>query len=142
MTPEEIKHWKHICQKNRDAGCETFRADVNVVEELCDSALRLSAIEAAVDEEVDIAADSCYSGVHRSPEGWIEKLRLIAKSRGQESADLRANLGEATTELKWLHENYSGATQAMVDNPHRWELVGEREHHRAILKIINEMGVG
>lgn len=53
MTPEEIKHWKHICQKNRDAGCETFRADVNVVEELCDSALRLSAIKAAGDEEVE-----------------------------------------------------------------------------------------
>ena len=114
MTPEEIKHWKHICQKNRDAGCETFRADVNVVEELCDSALRLSAIKAAGDEDIESLRDSFYKLL---PLNTLEARRCgafdaaceILMDRNQEIADLRAKLMEAEKRIEDLEGDITAA---------------------------------
>lgn len=78
--------------------------------ELCNMALRLAAIEGAGDEEVEKLRlrFQAMSFVAQKLEVFDE-LAHAFKSRGQEVADLRAKLGEATERIQDLEDGIEAA---------------------------------
>ena len=115
MTPEEIEGIKKLKQIADDSpGCPEFVIETDDLVFLCDSALRLSAIENARDEEVEKlvnAADYCTG-----TKCYCESCRInfrevasIAKSRNATIADLRAKLGEATERIQDLEDGIEAA---------------------------------
>ena len=80
---------------------------------LCDSALRLAAIEAAGDEEVDRACDGLMKSYRSLDDSLFHRsmnaLDDIAKSRNATIADLRAKLGEATERIQDLEDGIEAA---------------------------------
>ena len=106
MTPEEIKQKARIIKQafNDDEGLNLLVHAARCVDELESSALRLAAIEAAGDEEVDRACDGLMKSYRSLDDSLFHRsmnaLDDIAKSRNATIADLRAKLGEAEAELK------------------------------------------
>ena len=95
---------------------------------LCDSALRLAAIEAAGDEEVDRACDGLMKSYRSLDDSLFHRsmnaLDDIAKSRNATTADLRAKLGEAEKRIEDLEETIDGL--ATGETPVGW-LMMQRE---------------
>ena len=112
MTPEEIKQKARIIKQafNDDEGLNLLVHAARCVDELESSALRLAAIEAAGDEEVEKLRlrFQAMSFVAQKLEVFDE-LAHAFKSRGQEVADLRAKLGEATERIQDLEDGIEAA---------------------------------
>lgn len=112
MTPERIQEARSlIVQAGTDPA--VWKPASKALDELCDSALRLAAIENAGDEEVD----DLFEYVRRNtgdPQvaSNVVVLNAVLKSRNQVIADLRAKLGElfsAAWELSGGAERMSGS---------------------------------
>ena len=112
MTPEEIKQKARIIKQafNDDEGLNLLVHAARCVDELESSALRLAAIEAAGDEEVELMLKTIGGDASDSEKTnaflW---LRWIFKSRNATTADLRAKLGEATERIQDLEDGIEAA---------------------------------
>lgn len=119
MTPEEIKQKARIIKQafNDDEGLNLLVHAARCVDELESSALRLAAIEAAGDEEVDRACDGLMKSYRSLDDSLFHRsmnaLDDIAKSRNATIADLRAKLGE-TVKLMMGLLSVAGVDRAML----------------------------
>jgi len=115
VTPEEIKQKARIIKQafNDDEGLNLLVHAARCVDELESSALRLAAIEAAGDEEVDRACDGLMKSYRSLDDSLFHRsmnaLDDIAKSRNATIADLRAKLGEATERIQDLEDGIEAA---------------------------------
>ena len=116
MTPEEIKNTLMAGMPNDFKVCGIPKQELL---NLCDSALRLAAIEGAEDEDFD----SCLSEIDNGQEGAffakipvidVDRLRLMFKSRNQVIADLRAKLGEAEQRIEFYEELVNNLRESEV----------------------------
>ena len=107
MTPERLKEIQKLFQ---NGGNDFLEQIDEIVPELLDSALRLAAIEAAGDEEVELMLKTIGGDASDSEKTnaflW---LRWIFKSRNATIADLRAKLGEATERIQDLEDGIEAA---------------------------------
>ena len=116
MTPEEIKQKARIIKQafNDDEGLNLLVHAARCVDELESSALRLAAIEAATDQDVEIMLlgmddDACDCDDCET----VRRLRNIFKSRHQVISDLRVKLGE-TVKLMMGLLSVAGVDRAML----------------------------
>ena len=110
MTPERLKEIQKLFQ---NGGNDFLEQIDEIVPELLDSALRLAAIEAAGDEEVEKACDGLMKSYRSLDDSLFHRsmnaLDDIAKSRNATIADLRAKLGEATERIQDLEDGIEAA---------------------------------
>ena len=114
MTPEEIKQKARIIKQafNDDEGLNLLVHAARCVDELESSALRLAAIEAAGDEEVESLHEGFYKLL---PLNTLEARRCgafdtaieLLQERNATIADLRAKLGEAEKALEEMEIQYT-----------------------------------
>ena len=92
------------------------RYDIYDLKEVFDSALRLDAIEAAGDEEVEKACEALRRGYWTSEDGdsirpdkHIDAVLDVVASRNATITDLLAKLGEATERIQDLEDGIEAA---------------------------------
>ena len=137
MTPERLTKEKidELMNDIRMDFCQRKRLAIGKIGQLYAAALRLSAIKAAGDEEVESLRDSFYKLL---PLNTLEARRCgafdasceIILERGQEIADLRAKLGEANEMLEMMDARFNTEDGLTA------------EEYKRLRKIIAESEVG